>query len=68
MSIAAFVRGVQDGSHPLAEDTKKFGIAQAKLAGVLLLAWIGNRWEPSYPRNSNANPWMFWITTIAMIL
>jgi len=53
MSIQTFVAGVRDGSHPLAEDTKAFAIAQAKLAGVLFLAWIGNRWEPSYPRNSN---------------
>ena len=39
---------------------KSFGVAQAKLAGVLLVAFIGDGWGNSYPRNSNASPLMFW--------
>jgi hypothetical protein len=27
--------------------------AQAQVAGVLVVAWIGNNWSPSYDRNEN---------------
>jgi N-acetylneuraminate 9-O-acetyltransferase len=40
---------------------KEFATSQAQMAGVLLVAYIGNIWEPSYHRNENHNMTMFWI-------
>jgi len=42
------------------ETTKKFLFAQAEVASILIITRIGNTWEPSYPRNDNHNPEMFW--------
>jgi hypothetical protein len=36
--------------------------AQAQVAGVLVVAWIGNNWSPSYDRNENHDMTMFWVT------
>lgn len=38
----------------------EFFLSQLKVAGVLLVAWFGDRWEPSYPRNDNHNMTLFW--------
>jgi N-acetylneuraminate 9-O-acetyltransferase len=35
--------------------------AQLYMAGILLVAAIGNTWPYSYPRNDNHNPTLFWI-------
>ncbi|KAL7530163.1 hypothetical protein ACHAXR_003342 [Thalassiosira sp. AJA248-18] len=40
---------------------KDFVLAQCKVAVVLAVAGFGNIWEPSYPRNDNHNPTIFWI-------
>jgi len=40
---------------------KEFAIAQLKVAAILLIAVIGDRWEPSYERNKNHNMTLFWI-------
>ena len=34
--------------------------AQGQVIVVLLIAYIGNNWPKSYPRNDNHNPSMFW--------
>jgi hypothetical protein len=34
--------------------------AQGQVVAVLLIAYIGNNWEPSYPRNDNHSMPMFW--------
>ena len=39
---------------------KDFLIAQAKVLVVLLIAWMGDNFEPSYPRNENHNMTLFW--------
>ncbi len=39
---------------------KDFFQAQLKVALVLAVARIGDRWEPSYPRNDNHNMTLFW--------
>ena len=37
------------------------GKAQLQMMVVLLIAYIGNNWPNSYPRNNNHNPNMFWV-------
>lgn len=39
----------------------EFIMSQGKIALVLLVAYIGNNWPNTYPRNDNHNPTMFWI-------
>jgi hypothetical protein len=38
----------------------EFALSQAKVVLVLAIAWIGDNWEPSYPRNDNHNMTLFW--------
>jgi 10 TM Acyl Transferase domain found in Cas1p len=38
----------------------EFLSAQGQVAVVLIIAYIGNNWEPSYPRNDNHSMPMFW--------
>jgi len=40
---------------------KDFSLAQCKVAVILAVAHFGNIWEPSYPRNDNHAPSMFWL-------
>lgn len=40
---------------------KDFIAAQCKVAVILAVAHFGNIYEPSYPRNDNHDPKMFWI-------
>ena len=40
---------------------KDFIIAQLKVAAILAVAYIGNKFEPAYPRNDNHDPTVFWI-------
>jgi len=40
---------------------KDFSLAQCKVAVILAVAYYGNTYEPSYPRNDNHNPSMFWL-------
>lgn len=47
---------------------KDFLSAQAQVVFVLLIAYIGNNWEPSYPRNENHNPSMFWVMNVAILV
>jgi hypothetical protein len=35
--------------------------AQGQVAIILLVAYVGNNWPNSYPRNDNVNPTAFWI-------
>jgi hypothetical protein len=35
--------------------------AQAQMAGVIVIAAIGNLWPVAYKRNDNHNPTMFWV-------
>jgi hypothetical protein len=35
--------------------------AQMQVAGILVLAWCGNNWPKSYPRDDNENAAMFWL-------
>lgn len=38
----------------------KFLQAQFTLAGIVLVAYLGNQWPHSYPRNDNHKPYMLW--------
>jgi len=40
--------------------------AQGQVCIVLLVAYIGNNWPKSYPRNENHNPSMFWLMNIIL--
>jgi len=40
--------------------------AQGQILVVLLIAYIGNNWPKSYPRNDNHNPTMFWLMNISL--
>lgn len=40
--------------------------AQAQVVGILLIAYVGNNWPQSYPRNDNHDPKMFWIMNAAL--
>lgn len=43
---------------------KDFIVAQCKVAVVLAVAHFGNVWEPSYPRNDNHAPEVFWLVNL----
>lgn len=43
-----------------------FAKAQAAVAVVLSVAYIGDRWPQSYPRNDNHKPYMFWLLNAIM--
>lgn len=46
---------------------KEFILAQLKVAVILIIAVIGDRWEPSYPRNDNHNMALFWIGHVVLL-
>ena len=46
----------------------EFGKAQVQMVVVLLIAYIGDRWPNSYPRNDNHNPSMFWAANIVLLI
>ena len=41
-----------------------FLLAQGKIFGILVIAYIGNVWEPSYNRNENHDMFTFWFMNI----
>lgn len=45
---------------------REFLLAQAQVCVILAIAYIGNTWPHSYPRNDNHNPHMFWIMNICL--
>ena len=45
-----------------------FLLAQGKIAGILLIAYIGNVWEPSYNRNENHDMFTFWFMNLLILL
>lgn len=45
---------------------KEFVMAQLKVAAILLIAYLGDRWEPSYPRNDNHNMTLFWLGHVVL--
>ena len=47
---------------------KDFLKAQLMVAGILVLAILGDRWEPSYPRNENHNMTLFWIAHVVLAI
>lgn len=38
------------------------------MAVVLLIAFIGDRWPKSYPRNDNEDPRMFWVCNACLLI
>jgi hypothetical protein len=42
--------------------------AQAHVMVVLLIAYVGNNWEYSYPRNDNHSYAMFWAMNAAVMV
>lgn len=42
--------------------------AQAFVAGILVLAYVGNTWPRSYDRNLNKDPTMFWLANLGLFL
>lgn len=47
---------------------KDFVMAQVQVVIILVIAYIGNNWKYSYPRNDNHNPAMFWVMNIALLV
>jgi len=47
---------------------KDFIVAQCKVAVVLAVAHVGNKFEPAYPRNDNHNPSMFWFVNAILLV
>jgi hypothetical protein len=47
---------------------KEFGLAQLQVAVILTLAWCGNNFPKSYPRNDNHNMPMFYAMNAAFLL
>ena len=45
-----------------------FLLAQAKIAVILVVAYLGNVWEPSYDRNKNHNMFTFWFMNILILV
>jgi hypothetical protein len=60
-SISTMSRFYWKGRH-------EFFSAQAQVAVVLLIAYIGDRWPKSYPRNDNHDPRMFWICNACLLV
>jgi len=47
---------------------RDFALAQCKVAVVLAVAHFGNTYDPSYPRNDNHNPPMFWLVNALLAI
>lgn len=47
---------------------KDFLLAQGQIAVVLVVAYVGNNWPHSYPRNENAKPYMFWAMNALLLI
>jgi hypothetical protein len=45
-----------------------FAQAQVQVAVVLAIAYIGNNWKDSYPRNDNHNIPLFWFMNVALLV
>ena len=45
-----------------------FLLAQAKIAVILIVAYLGNVWEPSYDRNKNHDMFTFWFMNILILI
>ena len=45
---------------------KEFALAQAQVCVILAIAYLGNTWSSTYPRNENHDPRMFWIMNGAL--
>jgi hypothetical protein len=63
-SIEAFARNLW--SHWKSRDD--FVKAQKHVAGILALAFVGNNWPASYPRDENENAAMFWVMNVAILV
>ncbi|GKY95492.1 hypothetical protein MPSEU_000510800 [Mayamaea pseudoterrestris] len=48
--------------------SKEFGLAQAQVTLILALAWLGNNFPKSYPRNDNHNMFMFYVMNAAFVV
>jgi len=55
-------------SKPHWKSGKDLLLAQVQIAVILGVAYIGNNWPESYPRNDNHNPRMYWVMTGGMLL
>ena len=42
--------------------------AQGQVAVILVIAYIGNNWPKSYPRNDNHDPSMFWVMNACLLV
>ena len=47
---------------------KDFTLAQLKVAAILIIAYMGNKFEPAYPRNDNHHPEVFWIVNAILAI
>ena len=47
---------------------REFFLAQGQVAIILLIAFIGNNWPYSYPRNDNHYPQIFWTMNVALLV
>lgn len=47
---------------------KDFAMAQVQVAVILVIAYIGNNWPVSYPRNDNHDPTMFWVMNAGLFI
>jgi hypothetical protein len=47
---------------------REFLEAQGKVVLILLVARIGDQWEPAYPRNENHSMNMFWASHVVLLL
>jgi N-acetylneuraminate 9-O-acetyltransferase len=47
---------------------KAFLYAQLQVAVIVIIAYIGNNWPVSYPRNDNHDPSMFWVMNGALFV
>lgn len=45
---------------------KDFALAQVQVAVILGIAYLGNTWPTTYPRNDNHDPRMFWVMNGAL--
>jgi hypothetical protein len=60
-TLTMSISGLKSWSAQPKDGLKDFTLAQLKVAAILAVAHFGNIYEPSYPRNDNHAPSMFWI-------
>jgi 10 TM Acyl Transferase domain found in Cas1p len=67
-SAWSFLADSLQQSVPHWKGRKDFLVAQGQVGVVLAVAYVGNHWPVTYPRNDNHKPLMFWVMNAALVV